>query len=114
MLIIIFQEALAEELPKEIWESLTPMPTPRTEIVAVSVEEKIYLIGGFDRDGRTTNIIEEFDTINNSWNSVSAIPEELHHVVAAAYNGEIYVVGGYKNGWQPVDLLFIYNTVTDN
>ncbi len=89
------------------------MPTPRTEVVAVPVGEKIYAIGGFDRTGRGTNVVEVFDTKNNSWNSVSSMPERLHHVGAAAYNEEIYAVGGYKNGWNPSDSLFIYDTVAD-
>jgi len=103
----------ATEPTEEIWESLAPMPTPRTEVMAIPVGERIYVIGGFDKDGRGTNTVEVFDTINNSWKAVSPIPEELHHVGATAHNEEIYIVGGYKNGWQPSDLLFIYNTVTD-
>ena len=101
----------------EIWESLPMMPTPRTEVVAVAVDEKIFVIGGFDRDGNATDTVEVYDTLNNSWGKVSPLPEKLHHVGAAASvtasNNEIYVVGGYKNGWIATDSMFIYNTDTD-
>ncbi len=100
----------------EIWESLPMMPTPRTEVVAVAVDKKIFVIGGFDRNGKATDIVEVYDTVNNSWGKVSPMPEKLHHVGAAASttsNNEIYVVGGYKNGWIATDSMFIYNTDTD-
>src|ERR671919_1849637 len=28
------------------WERLAPVPTPRTEVTAVAVEDRIYVIGG--------------------------------------------------------------------
>ena len=37
-------EVLAEDPPNEFWESLAPMPTPRTEVIAIPVNEKIYVI----------------------------------------------------------------------
>ncbi|MGI9567115.1 MAG: Kelch repeat-containing protein [Nitrosopumilus sp.] len=99
---------------REIWESLPMMPTPRTEVVAVAVDEKIFVIGGFDRNGKATDTVEVYDTVNNSWGKVSPMPEKLHHVgAAAASNNEIYVVGGYKNGWIATNSMFIYNTDTD-
>ena len=98
----------------ETWESLPMMSTPRTEVVAVAVDEKIFVIGGFDRNGKATDIVEMYDTVNNSWKKVSPIPEKLHHVgAAAASNNEIYVVGGYKNSWIATDSMFIYNTDTN-
>jgi len=107
-------QVLAEEPPSEFWESLAPMPTPRTEVVAIPVNEKIYIIGGFDNFGRGTDIVEVYDTVRNTWESVSPIPERLHHVGAAAYSEEIFVVGGYMDGWNPSNSLFIYDTLTDS
>lgn len=44
------------------------MPTPRTEVTASNLGEGIYAMGGFDSDGRITNIAEMFNVIADSWN----------------------------------------------
>ncbi len=58
-LVISISPAFAQEHPpSEFWESLSVMPTPRTEVVAIPVDEKIFVIGGFDRNGKGTDIVE--------------------------------------------------------
>jgi N-acetylneuraminic acid mutarotase len=87
------------------------MPTPRTEIAADLVGDNMYIIGGFDKSGRVTDIVEVYNIKNNSWTKVTPIPQPLHHTSAASYNGKIYVAGGYTDSWAPTNKLFIYDPI---
>ena len=50
----------------ELWDTLAPMPTPRTEVAVASVHEKIYVIAGMDKEGRAIDTVEVYDTITNT------------------------------------------------
>ncbi len=95
------------------WQMFEAMPTARTEVVAVAIGDKIYVVGGFDKDGRAVNVVEVFDTANNSWVTVAPMPQALHHVGATTHEGKLYVVGGYKDGWIATNSLFIYDPATN-
>jgi len=64
------------KISEEIWETLRPVPTPRSEVVAVNLEDKIYVIGGFDQNSKPTNVVEVFDSKNNSWGVVNPLPKK--------------------------------------
>src|ERR1051325_821330 len=53
---IPYRIALAE-LPGH-WQRRAPMPSARTEVAAVELGGKIYVIGGYEKGG---NLIEEYD-----------------------------------------------------
>ncbi len=60
------------------------MPTPGTEIAAALVRDNTYVIGGFDKSGRETDIVEVYDHKNNSWTKATTIPaitSYLHYFV---------------------------------
>jgi N-acetylneuraminic acid mutarotase len=96
---------------EEFWSKGAPMPTPRTEVTAVSIGYIAYVIGGFNSDGNPTDIVEAYDTRNNSWmTNVTSLPMPLHHAAAAVSDqGKIYVAGGYFGEWEASDKLFIYD-----
>ena len=94
------------------------MPTPRTEILADAVGEKIYVMGGADysksSQGTRMDKVEIFDTQKNIWiTSAKPMPVAIDHGVAVAYNNKIYVVGGFIEGRIPTNKLFIYDTIKD-
>jgi N-acetylneuraminic acid mutarotase len=51
---------------ESFWNNGAPMPTPRTEIAAALLGDNIYIIGGFDKSGRITDIVEVYNLKNNS------------------------------------------------
>jgi len=98
------------------------MPTPRYEASAVSLEGKIYLIGG--RAGEDSLApVERYDPKLDTWDTtVANLRQPRAHAAAVVYNGMIYVFGGEDrkshalksverydprmNRWQPMqDLL---------
>jgi N-acetylneuraminic acid mutarotase len=97
------------------WTKGEKMPTPRTELLADAIDEKIYVIGGVDfSKGVQLAIMEIYDTKKNEWiTSAEPLPQAIDHSAAVAYNGKIYVVGGYLEGKVPTDKLFIYDPMKD-
>ena len=96
------------ELPGK-WQSRAPMPSARTEVAAVEVGGKIFVIGGYDKGG---HLVEEYDPAKDNWRARASLPKPLHHVGAAAVNGKIYVIGGYISGVGPVDTVYEYDPVS--
>jgi len=113
-LLFVFLSSPAFASEQGIWELNEPMPTPRAELAGVVIDEKIYVIGGFDFHGNALATVEVYDTRNDSWSTVSPMPEGRDHPAAAAYDGKIYVVGGFEQGWRKAtNTLFIYDPKSD-
>src|SRR5262249_57921107 len=86
------------------------MPSSRTEVAAVALGDKIYVMGGYEKNG---DLVEEYDTQHNSWRRRAALPRHLHHLGAAVVAGKIYLIGGYIFGHGPVDTVYEYDSSPD-
>jgi len=93
--IIGFPVAFGNE--EMIWETNTPLPTPREEFAFATYDEKIYLIGGIDKTASAIDLVEVYDTKTDSWSTLASLPESLHHATATAYEGKLYVSGGSQD-----------------
>lgn len=80
------------------WTEKAAMPTARKEIAnaAVSLNDKIYVIGGRTPNGSISNAFEVYDPTTNEWQSLPAYPLSVWRATAASINGKIYVFGGYR------------------
>jgi N-acetylneuraminic acid mutarotase len=97
------------------WTTGAEMPTPRTELLADGIGEKIYVMGGVDysKNGHF-DTVEVYDTTKNEWTSdAEPMPIPIDHGAAVAHNGKVYVAGGFIKGKVPTDKLFIYDTLKD-
>src|SRR5215475_14691295 len=88
-----FLSAAAE--PRGKWDIRAPMPSARTEVAAVELGGKIYVMGGYEKDG---DLLEEYHPAKDSWRRRASLPRPLHHVGAASVDGRIYVIGGNISG----------------
>jgi N-acetylneuraminic acid mutarotase len=93
----------------DTWRALAPLPTKRGSPVAVSVGDKLYVIGGATtlpgadavhpaRPHYSVGAVEEYDPAANVWRSRAPIPTPRNHAVAGVVNGKIYVIGGRVGG----------------
>ena len=48
---------------ESFWNNGAPITTPRTEIAAALLGDNIYVIGGFDKSGESTDIVEAYNII---------------------------------------------------
>jgi len=83
----------------DTWTLESKMSVPRVDASAVSLNGKIYVMGGFDNlIGRSTfyDSMEVYDPATKTWSSKAKMPELRCDHEAVALNGYIYVIGGSK------------------
>jgi N-acetylneuraminic acid mutarotase len=75
------------------WSTKAPMPTPRAFFAAAVVNNKIYIIGGFNNSGHiSTN--EVYDPSTDTWSTKAPMPTARSNLAAAVVNNIIYAIGG--------------------
>ncbi len=87
------------------WELKANMPTPRSSLGVLTVNNKIYAIGGDN-----SNKVEVFDPINNLWTTKGNMPAPRGSFGIATVNGKIYIIGGGDSYSKRVDE---YDPITD-
>ena len=99
----------------DTWENKTSMPTTRQRPIANVVNDKIYLIGGFQYQDlpppQTTirlDVNEVYDPETDSWTTKTPIPTASSNPASATVNNKIYVISGFHS-----DLNQIYNPESD-
>ena len=80
------------------WQELAPMISPRAGCRSVSLNNKIYVIGGSLHTGQTTDIVERYDPYFNKWESCANMLEKRSKPGVCVLNNLIYVIGGEKDG----------------
>ncbi|HXN14830.1 MAG TPA: kelch repeat-containing protein [Usitatibacter sp.] len=114
------------------WKALAPMPTKRGSPVAVTIGDKLYVIGGAttppgsketavhpQRPHISVGTVEEYDPATNTWRSRAAMPTPRNHATAGVVNGKAYVIGGrvgaafISAGSSNVDLVEEYDPAAD-
>ena len=79
----------------DTWEVKKPMPTPRTQLEANVVIDRIYLIGG--RTGgqySTVTSNEVYDPVSESWTTKTAMHYPVVEYASAVVGSKILVMGG--------------------
>jgi N-acetylneuraminic acid mutarotase len=95
----------------DTWKALAPLPTKRGSPVAVTVGNKMYVIGGATvppntsepsvlptRPHITVGTVEEYDPATNTWRERRSMPTPRNHATAGVVNGKVYVIGGRVAG----------------
>ncbi len=96
------------------WVELAPLTEPRQEVAVAELGGRIYVIGGFRRDGSTSDAVEVYDPASDGWSFRAPLPLALNHATAASVNGRLYVVGGHPaSGAAAVDTVFAYDPAAD-
>jgi N-acetylneuraminic acid mutarotase len=117
----------------DAWKSLAPLPTKRGSPVAVTVGDKMYVIGGAttppgsketavhpQRPHVSVGTVEEYDPATNTWRQRRSMPTPRNHATAGVVNGKIYVIGGrvgaafISAGSSNIDVVEEYDPATDS
>jgi len=81
-----------------VWREKTPMLISRGAHIAVTFQNKIYVIGGvimgFTVSGRT----DVYDPLLDSWQILANMPTPREHLSGALIDSLIYVAGGRSSG----------------
>ena len=90
------------------------MPSPRTEVTSVNLNDGIYVISGFTSNDRNSDIVEMYNVASNSWRTdITPLPVPLHHASSVSFQNKIYIAGGYMGDSTPSDRLYIYDPTTN-
>jgi N-acetylneuraminic acid mutarotase len=84
------------------------MPTARQELATAALNGKVYVIGGYDSNTISTDIVEVYDPVTNTWATAHPIPFGLNHNSAAVAAGKLYSFGGFSTQ------AFVYNEANDS
>ncbi|MBU2614569.1 MAG: carboxypeptidase regulatory-like domain-containing protein, partial [Elusimicrobia bacterium] len=76
-----------------VWSTKVDMPTGRCHLVASTVNNKIYAIGG-SSDSVIFTKVEEFNPSANTWVTKTDMPTSRVAPVSGIVNNKIYVIGG--------------------
>jgi N-acetylneuraminic acid mutarotase len=101
------------------WVKAAPFPEPEEELYAVTVNNKMYVIGGFGYMpfGNPPGLVYEYDATSDKWTKKKILPQRVHHQAQAVANNKIYVFGGCKMGIFGTDAVtnvWEYDPATDN
>lgn len=100
--------AMPAAAPGLQWSTKAPMPTPRLDAGAATVNGRIYVIGGFS--GSTLATTEEYDPTTDIWTPKANMPTPRRAPVVAAVNNRIYAIGGMSYPNRIDQVLYTYVT----
>jgi DNA-binding CsgD family transcriptional regulator/N-acetylneuraminic acid mutarotase len=96
----------------DAWETGSPKPTAVGLISGVSLDDKIYVPGGFDADRQPQAVFEVYDPAEDTWQTAAPLPKALGAYGLAALDGQIYLFGG-GDGAGFVDAVYRYDPEED-
>jgi N-acetylneuraminic acid mutarotase len=111
------------QMPTSPWKKCAPFPEPDEELYGVTVNGKLYVMGGWD-NGKARGANYEYDPATDRWTKKSPMPRPAHHAALAAVNGKIYAFGGFVAptntpiplgaAWEPIADAYEFNPATDS
>lgn len=88
------QPSSSPPVTENSWAEMTPLPTPRSDLRAATVDGKIYAIGGWDGHNVAVATNEMYNPASNNWTAKAPMPTARAQFGIAAYEGKIYCIGG--------------------
>src|SRR4030095_805447 len=85
------------------WQLGAQMLGPRQELATGALNGKVYVLGGFDAGGNSTDTVLVYNPTTDTWTLAHPLPYGVNHNSAAVAGGELYSFGAGGGG------LFVYN-----
>ncbi|MDY6819552.1 MAG: kelch repeat-containing protein [Halobacteriales archaeon] len=102
--------------PSVSWTAGPDLRRKRTQTTAVTLDGRIYVIGGITEEN-ATRAMAVYDPEANDWTDATAPPKSVNHTAATVHDGRIHVFGGYTGsflGTPPLDAHWIYDPTADS
>ncbi|MGH8944535.1 MAG: Kelch repeat-containing protein [Acidimicrobiia bacterium] len=81
----------------DTWRSLPDLPGPRHHLMAVSVNGRPFVIGGFSEAGFAA-VDEVWELVGGLWEARARLPRPVGAGAVVVLEGLVYVVGGVPDG----------------
>lgn len=85
---------------------------PRLGFKAVTVNNKIYILGGYGRG--YINTIEAYDPLSDNWEIVTTMPTARLQPAVVVGGSKIYIIGGYNQEEHTLNSVDVYDTANDS
>ncbi|CAN5766611.1 kelch repeat-containing protein [soil metagenome] len=89
------------------WETRTPLPLPRTEVVAATVGSEIVVLGGLTLERSASRRVDAYSPARNGWRRLPDLPVGVHHSMAVGIGAKLYLLGGYTVAGVPLSSVFV-------
>nr|WP_234359447.1 S8 family serine peptidase [Plantactinospora sp. BC1] len=103
--------AAAAPLVDEAWTRVANLPAAVYDNSAVTLDGKVYSIGGGADTGNERKSWV-YDPATNVWTALPDLPTARSKPAVAALNGRIYAIGGWGDGDAPVETVDMFNPAT--
>jgi len=112
-------------LAAQKWATLTSMPTPRSDLSAVVVNNAFVLVAGgcvsqtcpaelsYCTCQAVTTKLEAFYPTNSTWITLAPLPRQRFRHGAAVVNGKMYLIGGRDNTDTIITEVDVYDIATN-
>jgi non-specific serine/threonine protein kinase len=89
------------------WDEHAPMPLPRTEVVAATVESEIVVLGGLTLERAASRRVDAYSPARDRWRRLPDLPVGVHHSTAVSAGGRLHVLGGYTEAGTALRTVFV-------
>lgn len=73
------------------------------------IDNSVYIIGGIDSDGNTSDIIVKYDLAANQWSTLGALGQPVKFAGSIVYGHKIFIFGGMDNLGNFLKTIYIYD-----
>ena len=100
------------------WESLPPLPEPRSSHDAVVIRDKLYVVGGWQLSGeeqqwRETAWVADLSQENIVWKQIPKPPFQRRALSLGHLNGKLYVIGGMQQEGGPTTRVDVFDPASE-
>jgi len=75
------------------WQLGAQMPGPRQELATGALNGNVYVLGGFDAEGHSTDTVLVYHPTTDTWTLAHPLPYGVNHNSAAVAGGDLYSFG---------------------
>ncbi len=94
------------------WVEKAPMSIGRAYHQVVTLNGKIYVLGGINQS-TTLNSVEEYDPETNKWTAKASMLNGRKSFQVAVINNKIYAIGGYNSASGSLNTVEEYDPLTN-
>jgi N-acetylneuraminic acid mutarotase len=83
------------------WEQLPDMPVAKWEPASLALDDKLYVMGGYEDRIMSSRRLDIFDPADGTWTQLQDLPSKVSHVNLVAGDTGFWFAGGMKDKVHP-------------
>jgi N-acetylneuraminic acid mutarotase len=83
------------------WDRLPDMPVAKWEPASLVLDDKLYVLGGYEDGIMSSRILHVFDPAQGTWTRLQDMPSAISHVNLVPGNSGFWFAGGMKDKIHP-------------